>query len=258
MWWSHLALLGPVRMRCSELRWFQKKVAVVVWELPPLLLHMVAEQSCLGVIMMVLHDGCLQGNYCRALSKLIVGFEDMCLLLVRDTENFLAGHMNVSARKGVFQLVVPWLAVASASWPPRWDSEKGPCCRKVDVAWPCVQCCLGHLASPLLSWLLKCLPGERATGRGEFNCILGSCCVEESVCTGYDSRLALPQVLLGCQPALLPSWSCGVLSGTWRRWNEGTEIISGVTRCQWRITGREQEPEGTPMILGMSPRPQGE
>lgn len=217
-----------------------------------------AHGGCAVLSWWVLHDGCLQGNYCRALSKLIVGFEDMCLLLVRDTENFLAGHMNVSARKGVFQLVVPWLAVASASWPPRWDSEKGPCCRKVDVAWPCVQCCLGHPASPLLSWLLKCLPGERATGRGEFNCILGSCCAEASVCIGYDGRLALPQVLLGCQPALLPSWSCGVLSGTWRRWNEGTEIISGVTRCQWRITGREQEPEGTPMILGMSPRPQGE
>lgn len=39
--------------------------------------------------------------------NLIVGFEDMCLLLVRDTEKFLAGHMNVSARKGVFSLVVP-------------------------------------------------------------------------------------------------------------------------------------------------------
>lgn len=30
------------------MRWFQKEVAVVVWELPPSLLHVMAEQSGFG------------------------------------------------------------------------------------------------------------------------------------------------------------------------------------------------------------------
>jgi len=42
--------------------------------------------------------------------------------LIWRTESFFAGLMNLSARKGVFVLVMPWLAVTSGSQPPRWDS----------------------------------------------------------------------------------------------------------------------------------------
>lgn len=78
------------------------------------------------------------------------------------------------------------------------------------IGWPCMQCCLRPPDSPLLSWLLKCLPGERATGRGEFNCILGSCCMDASGHIWNDGRWELCKVLLLCQRALLHSCSCGV------------------------------------------------
>jgi len=51
---------------------------------------------------------------------LIVGSKNR--FLIWRTESFFAGLMNLSARKGVFVLVMPRLDVTSGSQTPRWDS----------------------------------------------------------------------------------------------------------------------------------------
>lgn len=123
--------------------------------------------------------------------------------------------MKMSSRKAAFSVAMPWLAV-TCSWPPRWDSQKGPCWGNVDTVWPCMHalpCGMPSQSSPL-SWLLPCRPDERAASRVESNRTLGSCCVEPSGCAWRNSRLLLGQIPPGSWYASSPSCSRGVLCVT--------------------------------------------